>query len=149
MRAIFLIVVALHALMHVLGFVKAFGIREINGLTLPISKPLGIAWLMAAICLLVYGVLHQSHSKYAWIVGLVGVQISQILILYFWKDAQLGTLPNLLILIVLVFSYATSMFDGLVREETQEVLAQAAADQTVLSLEETTHLPAPVQRWLV
>lgn len=150
MRAFFLVVVALHALIHILGFFKAFGIREIEELTLPISKPLGAVWLLAAALLLVYGVLYQLHSKPAWIVGLVGVEISQILVLYFWKDAQFGTLPNLLILVVLIFSYANSMFDGLIREETLEVLVPAEAPaQAVLSLEETAHLPAPVQRWLV
>jgi hypothetical protein len=150
MRAFFLVVVALHALIHILGFVKAFGIREIKELTLPISKPLGAIWLLAAALLLVYGVLYQLHSKPAWIIGLVGVIISQILFFYFWKDAKAGTLPNLLIVAALLLSYADSMFDSLVRKETLEVLVPAAApDQTVLSLEETTHLPAPVQRWLV
>lgn len=57
MRAFFLVVVVLHALIHILGFVKAFGIREIEELTLPISKPLGAIWLLAAALLLVYGVL--------------------------------------------------------------------------------------------
>lgn len=148
MRAFFLIIVTLHALIHSLGFVKAFGIRELKGLTLPISKPLGIVWLLTAALLLVYGLLYQLHYKYAWIVGIVGVQISQLLILYFWKDAQLGTLPNVLMLAVLVFSYSDSMFDGLVREETQEILTHTVAYPTVLTREETAHLPAPVQRWL-
>ena len=48
MRIIFLIIVILHGLIHLLGFVKGIGLKEVKELTLPISKPLGFIWLASA-----------------------------------------------------------------------------------------------------
>lgn len=49
MRTVFLIIVFLHGLIHLPGFVKAFGFHEVKELTLPISKPSGIVWLIKSI----------------------------------------------------------------------------------------------------
>ena len=100
MKLIFHIIVSIHGLIHLLGFFKAFGFKEIEELTLPISKPMGIAWISATILFLIYGILHYTNNKQAWLIGLVAVLVSQILIICFWKDAKFGTIPNLIILIV-------------------------------------------------
>jgi hypothetical protein len=55
MKIAFLIIVLLHGLIHLLGFVKGFELKEVKELTLPISKTLGIVWLTATILFLTYG----------------------------------------------------------------------------------------------
>lgn len=100
MKIIFLIIVLIHGLIHVLGFVKGFEIKEVKELTLPISKPLGIVWLLATILFVTFGVLFLSSFKYAWLLGLISVLISQILIVLYWKDAKFGTIPNSIVLAV-------------------------------------------------
>lgn len=72
MKWIFLIIVLLHGLIHLLGFVKGFGISEVKELTLPISKTMGLMWFSATILFVLYGFLFFTKSKYAWIAGIAG-----------------------------------------------------------------------------
>lgn len=104
MKIVFLFIVFFHGIIHILGFLKAFGFSEKKELTLPISKPFGVVWLMTMILFLTYGLLYLVNFKYDWFLGIISVIISQIVIIYFWKDAKFGTLPNLVILIVLLIS---------------------------------------------
>ena len=116
MRAVYLIFVLLHGLVHLLGFVKGFGFKEVKELTIPISKPIGFLWLTATIIFLTYGILYLSNSKYVWFFGLVAVTISQILIIMFWKDAKFGAIPNVLILTVSIASFGYYNFQTLVQQ---------------------------------
>ncbi len=95
MRALFLIIVILHGLIHLLGFVKGVGFKEVKELTLFVSKPMGFVWLTASVLFLIYGIMYIANSKYAWLIGLMAVVISQILVIMFWKDAKFGTIPNM------------------------------------------------------
>jgi hypothetical protein len=149
MRIAFLIIVLFHALIHLLGFVKGFGLKEVKELTLPISKPMGFLWLTAAILLLTFGVVQLLQSKYAWLVGLVAVLISQVLVFLFWKDARFGTLPNLIILLVSLISYGNFSFQNLVEQETRQLLSQNnLAEGNIVSEKDVEHLPGPVKLWL-
>ena len=47
-RILFLILLAVHGLIHLLGFAKAFGLAELPQLVQPISRPWGALWLAAA-----------------------------------------------------------------------------------------------------
>jgi hypothetical protein len=73
MGVAFFTIVLLHALIHLLGFIKGFGFKEVRELSLPISKPMGVAWLAAAIFLLAYAILFLDKVKYGWILGLFAV----------------------------------------------------------------------------
>lgn len=52
MKWFFILLVVIHALIHLLGFLKAFQLAEINQLTQHISKPMGLLWLLALILFL-------------------------------------------------------------------------------------------------
>jgi hypothetical protein len=54
LKTIFFIIVILHGLIHLLGFVKAFDYADISALTKEISKPVGILWLMAALLMVIF-----------------------------------------------------------------------------------------------
>lgn len=149
MKYAFLIIVFIHGLIHLLGFVKGFGFKEIKELTLPISKLMGLLWLTAAVLLLTFVILHLLHSKYAWVVGFVAVFISQILIILFWKDAKFGTLPNIIILLVSLIGYGHFNFQKLVQQETMQLLSQnSKAENRIVSEKDFEHLPNPVKNWL-
>ncbi len=149
MRIVFLILLTLHALIHLLGFVKGFGLKEVKELTLAISKPVGLFWLAATILFLTYGILHLTHSKYAWLVGLVAVVVSQILVIMFWKDAKFGTITNVIILVSAIVSFGYNNFHNLVQHETNHILSQ---NKSVKERDKTENsykaLPAPVKKWL-
>ncbi len=149
MRIMFLIIVLLHGLIHLLGFVKGFGFKEVKELTLPISKPMGFIWLTATIIFLTYGILYLANSKYAWFFGTVGVVLSQILIIIFWKDAKIGTIPNILILVVSVSSFGYYRFQNLVHKETIRLIGHNKMVQNkIIDENDIKELPEPVKNWL-
>lgn len=149
MRILFLIIVLLHGLIHLLGFVKGFGLKEIKELTLPISKPMAMLWLTAAILIIVYGIMHFTHSRYSWLIGLIAMAVSQFLVILFWKDAKFGTIPNLIILLVAFVSLGSFLLKN---EFTSQVKADFAANNklstNILTQEDIAHLPDIVQKYL-
>jgi hypothetical protein len=48
MNYLLLAIVAIHGLIHLMGFAKAFGLATFEQLRVPISQPLGLLWLAAA-----------------------------------------------------------------------------------------------------
>jgi len=149
MKYVFSVIIFIHGLIHLLGFVKGFGIKEVKELTLPISKPAGILWLTAAFFLLTYGILYLVNSRYDWLVGTLAVLISQVLIIFFWKDARFGTIPNILILFVSVMSFGYYNFQILVQKETNRLLNQnKTIENRIISENDIQKLPVPVKNWL-
>ena len=48
MRWVFAFIVVVHGLIHLMGPAKAFGYAELPQLTQPISRGMGLVWLLAA-----------------------------------------------------------------------------------------------------
>ncbi|MBK8080353.1 MAG: hypothetical protein IPK25_08765 [Saprospiraceae bacterium] len=107
MKIVYFIIVLLHGLIHFMGFVKGFGIKEVKELTLPISKTAGLFWLIAAVLFIVYGILHITHPKYGWIVGLLAVVVSQILVFYVLERCKVWhhLKPDNFICVIVVFRF--------------------------------------------
>lgn len=105
MKTVFLVFVFVHALIHLLGFLKGWGISEIKELTLPISKTWGMIWFTAFLLFIVFNILFSVKNEFTWVAGLIAIFVSQILFFVFWKDARFGTIPNLIILIFSLFLF--------------------------------------------
>lgn len=149
MRVVFLIVITIHGLIHLLGFVKAFGISDIKELTSPISKPLGLLWLLCTVLFIIYGIAYFVGNKNAWLFGLVAVILSQLLIVWFWKDAKLGSIPNLIILLSVLISIASTNFNKMVALETTQILSTVSNNPSkIITLQDISTLPVPVQKWI-
>lgn len=149
MRVAFLIMVFLHGLIHLLGFIKGFGFREVKELTLPIGRSLGVLWLIAALLILIYGITYVSNSRYVWLAGIIAVVASQILIVLFWRDARFGTLPNAVILIVSIVALGRHNFQKIVQKETSYLLGQTqVSGREIVTANAVERLPAPVKKWL-
>ncbi|MBF8296736.1 MAG: hypothetical protein HW389_3281 [Bacteroidetes bacterium] len=150
MRIFFFLLLTLHSLIHLLGFVKAFNLAEVSQLTQGISKPAGAAWLLAAILLLVGAVLFLLKIEYWWLAAAPGVILSQVLIIISWTDAKFGTIANVLILLPLTISILNSLpssFANLYKAEVRKGLASTAG-MPIVREEEIAHLPTPVQKYL-
>ncbi len=149
MKFIFGIILVIHAIIHLLGFVKAFGFHEVPNLTLPISKPMGLLWLTATAFFIIYGILHFSNSKYAWLAGLIAVIVSQALVVMFWKDARFGTIANLIILLVSFVGFGSYVLKS---QFTNQVTLDFSNNNTIstdiLTEKDIVHLPAVVQKYL-
>ncbi|MCA6486376.1 MAG: hypothetical protein IM534_00810, partial [Chitinophagaceae bacterium] len=149
MKTIFFILVALHGLIHLLGFVKGFDLKEVDQLTLPISRFMGSLWLTACLLLLCFGISFLLNFKYAWVVGLATVVLSQMLVVFYWKDAKWGTIPNIIILVVSVIGWGYANFQQMVSQETKALMASTArANNRLLTESDVASLPEPVKRWL-
>lgn len=145
----FIILVLLHALIHLIGFVKAFNPGQVTALTMPVSKPAGVAWLVVTLLFIVFGMLFWTGNKYAWLIGMAAVLTSQVLIITVWKDAKFGTIPNVVILLVAV----VSLGGFLLREKFKGHVENDFSMNNNLSTEiltenDITHLPPIVQSYL-
>lgn len=150
MRIAVSIVLALHGLICVMGFAKAFSLAELQQLQLPISRPMGALWLVSALPLIASAVAFATSASWCWAVALAGAALSQIAIISSWSDARFGTLGNLLaVLASLYAAFAWGPF-GLraefARRSTQAASALPAA--RLVSEQDLAPLPPQVQRYL-
>ncbi|MBK7534882.1 MAG: hypothetical protein IPI49_05765 [Myxococcales bacterium] len=153
MRIAFAFVLFVHALIHVMGFLKAFEFAQLAQLKLPISRPMGVLWLAALALLLVAGVVLFAAPRWFWLVGLLGVVASQIAIIGSWSDARFGTMANVILLAVVVYGAFAWGPLGLRAEYERAVrdgVGQAASSPRSQDLTEAdlAALPALVQRYL-
>jgi len=150
MKAVYLLLIFFHGIIHILGFVKGFGLKEIKDLSLPISKAVGIVWLLASILFLIYGILYFTNNTYSWLIGFIAVIVSQILIFSFWNDAKFGTIPNVIILIISIFSFGFYSFQKTVHQETIQLLSNnKSLNDKIISENDIKDLPEPVKNWLL
>ncbi|WP_211171183.1 DUF6544 family protein [Bacillus sp. DNRA2] len=149
MRLFIFIVIILHGLIHFMGFVKAFNLFEITDLTLAISKPTGVFWLICALLFLISGILVLLRKAWVWMPASIVSIASQILILIVWNDAKFGTIPNVIILIFALFTYASWKFNSQIDQEIDVILSHHDSTLTQIVTEQILEdLPFPVQKWL-
>lgn len=150
MRLAFAALLAVHALIHLLGFVKAFGLAPVRSLALPIARPAGALWLAAAVLMLAAAVVLVAAPRAYWLVGAVAVVASQIAIATAWRDARFGTIANVLALLAVVYGASAWGPFGLeaeYRERTSRRLTEESTAPLVTEAE-LAPLPASVQRYL-
>ena len=150
MRIAFAVALAVHALIHVMGFVKAFGFAPLPQLALPISRPMGVLWLAAAALLLAADVALFAAPRWYWAVGGLALVASQVAIFGSWSDAKFGTAANVVLLAGVIFSaFAWGPF-GL-RAEYERLVGGVGVEPgsaRPISDADLAPLPAPVQRYL-
>jgi hypothetical protein len=150
LRYAFLALLAIHGLIHLLGFVKAFQLAEVAQLSKSITRPAGILWLLATLLFLVTAILYLMRSSLWAFPGLAAIILSQVLILGAWSDAKAGTIANLIILLAVLPALGGYFFSQMVRAE-QDALIREAAPPTdkALTNEDIAHLPPIVRTWLI
>lgn len=148
-KYIFCLLMLVHGLIHCMGFAKAFTDADLKQLTIPISKPVGILWLLAAILFVIASVLEVFNQYYWSTIALLAVLVSQTVLLLSWQDAKWGTIANALILLVAIFHWGNTRFEKSWRREVQEQQQhQQAAAPVILTEQDIRHLPQPVQAYL-
>ena len=150
MRIVLIILIGIHGIIHLFGFFKAFGISEFNAISQPISKTFGIIWLLPFVLFAITIAQLIAQSSYWWIIGIVGIVLSQFLIINYWSDAKFGTILNLIILISLIIAYSTSSFNKKVSDETTNMLENSSTIyKSIVSEQMISDLPKIVQKWLL
>jgi hypothetical protein len=157
MKLAIVILLFVHGLIHIMGFVhewKFSVIRNFTGKTLiPLGtksrKATGVLWLSGTLLFITAGMLLLFEPDNWWIWALVAVIISQVLIILYWKDARFGTIFNALILFAALAGYGSWRLNTMVKEEVKQAFAHnPARDGSVVTREMIARTPLCVQRWL-
>jgi hypothetical protein len=147
MRIAFNGLLLIHGLIHLLGFAKAFGLAELAQLSQPISRPLGVLWLAAALLMIASGF---TPARGFWLIGSVAVVLSSIAIANSWHDAKFGALANVIVLLGVGYTFAAQGPVSLAAEYRRNVAAILAAPGAppLITEADIATLPVPVQRYL-
>lgn len=156
LRIFFMLLILIHGLIHLLGFVKEFGlanVEQLKGKTLiafsgSSAYAIGILWLLTAILFLLSGILFFIKKDWWWMIGAVTVLLSQSLIILYWQDAKFGTLANFIFLVAIILAYGSWSFNRITKNEISAFLPKTVEANTIITKEMTSSLPPVVQRWL-
>jgi hypothetical protein len=157
LRSLILLILVFHAIIHLLGFVKYWGlapVAQLSGQTIfavpeSFHRPYALAWLAATLLLLAGGVGMMLRLEWWPLIAGIGVLVSQLLIIMAWPDAKFGTIANVVILLVALPAAAEVRFNRSARSDMDAMLGAAPPlPSTVITRESIGGLPESVQRWL-
>lgn len=157
MRFLTAALLVIHGLIHLLGFLKPWGLAEVpqlSGRTLaPVSpevaRAIGVLWLVAAVALVGAGALRAAGRETWWMLAAPAILLSQALIVLQWGDAWAGTLANIVLAAGVASAFGISQFREANREHAHQLFASVTTGPApVLATEELNGLPPPVRRWL-
>lgn len=143
-------VVVLHGLIHLMGAAKGLGWADVSQLVQPIGTGLGAVWLGAAVVTVASGVLLIARVRWWWMVGAVAVVSSQIVIVTSWADAKVGTLANVLLLVSVIYGWASQgpkSGRAEYRRRATHALAMPSSDD-VVTVTDMAHLPTMVAAYV-
>lgn len=149
MTLICAIILTIHGLIHLMGFVKAFASDNLPQLTREVSKPVGVLWLITAL-VFILATLMLLLNNAGWVIpAIIAVAISQILVFSAWHDAKFGTLANLIILAAVGLSLGSYTFEAGFRKDVKTNLVRTnEMPAEMLTEADLQGLPSPVQRYM-
>jgi len=113
MTTLFSATLAIHAILHLIGFSQEFNLGYVNRfkyryawLNKPIvKKAMGIGWFLACVGLLSTAYFYFTAEESLFeIVGIISVILSQSLIIIYWAEAKFGTLINCVLLLAIIIA---------------------------------------------
>lgn len=139
----------MHGVIHLLGFVKAFDLANIQQLSANISKKSGLLWLFVSVLFIISCVAYFARLHWWNFLAILAVILSTSLAILVWKDAKFVLLPNVIILSVACFSVAQVIFNKKVSNEITQIIEQSEGFETSkVSMGQFSGLPIPVANWL-
>lgn len=149
MRIIFLMLIAVHGLIHLLSIAKALELLDVKQPTLPISKPFGVAWILGFIFFAAAVIMIAFKNSNWWLCGFIAVLISQVLIIFFWHDAKFGTIINVIIFIASNIGYGTWNYFSKYQTDVKIALYQGSNfPNSILRETDIQYLPEPVKKYI-
>ncbi|MBK6347705.1 MAG: hypothetical protein IPF68_17565 [Bacteroidales bacterium] len=149
MKTILFILLAIHGLIHFLGFTKAFKLAEVSQLNQPIGKTAGIFWFSAGLLFLAAAAMIIMKADWWWIIALSAIIISQLLIIMNWQDAKFGSIANIILLLVVIGGFGIWNFHrNFVSDYTEALSRTGKQTSNLLTESDILHLPLPVRSYL-
>lgn len=139
----------LHGAIHLMGFIKAYKLAQIEQLTVSISKFSGILWLLAFLLFMVAGITYLIKWDWWYAFAFTAVTISTFLIISAWQDAKFGIIANIIILVTAVVGFGISSFHNTYINDVQAGLEKTASvNESILSEADIDDLPEPVKKYI-
>ena len=149
MKYIFSVLIFLHGAIHFMGFIKGFKIVQISNLQTDISSVSGIFWLVGFLLFTLSAIAYVFGKDFWSYIAVSAILISCGLILITWGDAKYGMIPNVIILVVAIFSFSSCSMNKMITRETEEILEAAkSSDPVIITDSDIQKLPVPVQQWI-
>ncbi|TXH30057.1 MAG: hypothetical protein E6Q96_02345 [Cyclobacteriaceae bacterium] len=145
MKVVVGFILALHGLIHSLGFAKAFFSEKISQLKQPISKTAGWLWLATSFMFVLSCFLLTFNAAW-WIVTIPAIIASQVLIISRWADSRFGTLVNVVLLLICVPEIAKWRFEKSFHDQTATLYVNATPQ--LLTEADLKNLPDPVKKYI-
>lgn len=132
-----------------MGFAKAFQYDELKQFTIPISKTIGVLWLLSALIFMTSAILLLFRNDGWWVTAMPAVILSQAVIILSWNDAKSGTIANIIILAAAILSWGSMRFENTFRSDVREnVKKDFPPSADIVTEQDIARLPEPVQRYL-
>lgn len=147
-QVIFGVMLLVHGLIHLMGFLKAYEFAHIEQLSSPISRLSGTFWLITSTMLMISGAVVLSDIAWWWMPAAAGVVISQILIFNYWQDAKFGTIANIIILLATLLGFGSWSFHSMVEKEVERFSSSISSTSEVITEGDLTDVPPVVREWL-
>jgi hypothetical protein len=148
MRIAFLLLLVLHAVVHVFWFAHAFGWTELDYFQKEIPGMVGFSWLLAAFFFMGSAIQLGKHKLNWFHPALIGVLISQMWIFSAWEDTKMGSLVNLIIMVGILIGFSKSAFEGRFKEDVQAIFDNLRLSGKVLKEKHLEPLPDLVQQYI-
>ncbi len=111
MRYLLAALILIHGLIHFMGFSKAFGLADMKQLSIPISKPIGLLWLVTALLFVLSATTFHFKSGVWMYTCIIACVLSQVIIVLSLKEAKYGTIANGILLLIALLSLTTRLFE--------------------------------------
>ena len=151
-RWILVAVLVVHGLIHFLGVAKGFGWASVPQLKEPISAGMAVVWLSGGVLLLAAAaMIAASAPSWWWVVALLAAVVSQVAIVSSWGDAKVGTVVNVILLVVAAYGFFSAGPFSLSTQWTTHAnaaLEQAEAAAPVLIEADLKDLPMPLADYI-
>ena len=148
MRSAFLILLILHAFIHLLWFAHSFGWVNLPYFSKDIPGMVGFSWFLAAL-LFLWSAYKLARQNAKWFLsGLSGVLLSQMWIFSAWGDTKYGSFANLLVLVGTMVGFAKWEFESRYRQDVTGVFENSKFSNRILTEEDLYPLPALLREYI-
>jgi hypothetical protein len=156
-HAILTLLYGVHGAIHLLGFLKwekLAKLPQLSGVTVvPLSaagqRIFALGWLLSCLLLVIVAGLRALRWESWWGFALVGIALSETVIVLSWSDARFGTVLNVLLLLPALAAAGHARLTQRIDAEVSELSAEAQRPAgSPVRAEDLAALPEPVRRWL-
>ena len=144
-RIALFVILLLHGLIHVMGFIKAYKPEALPQMAHGVSRGKGLVWLVSVLLFIAVAIMVLLKQQSWWWLGLIAVGVSQLLIIGNWQDAKWGTIANAIVLVAAILAWGSWSFEKKYTDDVKAGLAsEHGSDTELLTEADIAHMPSPI-----